>query len=78
MPVIDHDDVQIHYSERGNPDGPPIVLVHGLLFSSRMFHRLAEDLRSHRILLVDVRGHGASTRPTEAAAWALSSRATEA
>jgi pimeloyl-ACP methyl ester carboxylesterase len=75
VPVIDHDDLRIHYSERGNPDGPPVVLVHGLLFSSRMFHRLAEDLRGHRILLVDVRGHGASSRPTDAAAYSWSSLA---
>lgn len=75
MPVIDHDDLQIHYSERGNPDGAPIVLVHGLLFSSRMFHRLAQDLRGNRVLLVDVRGHGSSTRPTDPAAYSWSSLA---
>jgi len=75
VPVIDHDDLQIHYSERGSPDGVPIVLVHGLLFSARMFHRLAEDLRGHRILLVDVRGHGSSSKPDDPAAYSWSSLA---
>lgn len=48
--------------EAGPPDGPPVVLIHGLAGSSvaewyRVGPLLAED---HRVLLVDNRGHGLS------------------
>ncbi len=69
MPLFEHDGLHLHYTERGEPDGTPLVLVHGLLWSSRMFHRLAELLDDHRVLLVDVRGHATSTRPTDPAAY---------
>lgn len=65
VPFFDHDGLRLHYSERGDPDGHPVVLIHGLLWSSRMLRRVAEMLPDHRVLLLDVRGHGASSRPTE-------------
>lgn len=73
MPTFAHDGLTLHYSERGAPDGPPFVMVHGLLWSSRMLRRIAERLPSHRVLLLDVRGHLPSDRPTEPDrySWAL-------
>jgi len=46
-----------------------LVLVHGLLISSRMFERLAASLPDRRIVLVDLRGHGQSTRPLDSASY---------
>lgn len=43
-------------------DGPVVVLLHGLAGSSRELLRTARALQDHRVLLVDQRGHGASTR----------------
>ena len=43
-------------------DGPVVVLLHGLAGSSRELLRTAQALQDHRVLLVDQRGHGASTR----------------
>ncbi|MCT1459616.1 alpha/beta hydrolase [Aestuariimicrobium sp. p3-SID1156] len=43
-------------------DGPVVVLLHGLAGSSRELLTTAHALRGYRVLLVDQRGHGASTR----------------
>ena len=43
-------------------DGPVVVLLHGLAGSSRELLPTAHALRGYRVLLVDQRGHGASTR----------------
>jgi pimeloyl-ACP methyl ester carboxylesterase len=49
-------------------DGPRLtVLLHGLLFSGRMHDELARALadRGHRVVTLDLLGHGASDRPTD-------------
>lgn len=43
-------------------DGPVVVLLHGLAGSSRELVPTAHALQGYRVLLVDQRGHGASTR----------------
>jgi pimeloyl-ACP methyl ester carboxylesterase len=49
-------------------DGPKLtVLLHGLLFSGRMHEALARALaeRGHRVVTLDLLGHGASDRPAD-------------
>src|SRR6185436_266699 len=49
-------------------DGPKLtVLLHGLLFSRRMHDELARALadRGHRVVTLDLLGHGASDRPRD-------------
>ena len=58
--------VQIFVRDGGNSAGPPILLIHGFLFSSDVFVQqfrgeLAED---HRLVAMDVRGHGRSEKPS--------------
>lgn len=50
--------------ETGPPDGPPLVLLHGWVYDSlATWHRLAPVLAAtHRLYLVDLRGHGRSAR----------------
>src|SRR5438045_8675414 len=45
----------------------PVLLLPGLLFSRKMHRPLAEQLaeRGHRVLCLDLPGHGDSDRPTE-------------
>ncbi|WP_405217843.1 alpha/beta fold hydrolase [Agrococcus sp. Ld7] len=43
-------------------DGPVVVLLHGLAGSSRELVPTAQALKGYRVLLVDQRGHGSSTR----------------
>ncbi|MEO5900089.1 MAG: alpha/beta fold hydrolase [Ilumatobacteraceae bacterium] len=45
----------------GPPDAPPLVLVHGITESRATWARVAETLSAdHRVLSVDLRGHGDS------------------
>jgi pimeloyl-ACP methyl ester carboxylesterase len=54
------------YDEYGTGD-KVVVLLPGLLFSRRMHRPLAEELagRGHRVLCLDLLGHGDSDRPPE-------------
>jgi pimeloyl-ACP methyl ester carboxylesterase len=46
----------------------PIVLLHGLLMDARINRRVARSLaaRGHRVILLDLLGHGASDKPQRA------------
>ncbi|HUY64324.1 MAG TPA: alpha/beta hydrolase [Acidimicrobiales bacterium] len=49
----------IHVVERGR--GPVLVLLHGMLLSSETWvHQLTDLTEEHRVLAVDLRGHGRS------------------
>ena len=50
--------------ELGEPDAPPIVLIHGWLYDSlATWHRVAPELAiSHRVVMPDIRNHGKSDR----------------
>lgn len=76
MPELANGPVRLWYAERGDPQGPPTVLLHGLFFSRRLFERLARRLPEQRMLLLDLRGHGRSSRPIdrESYTWALMAR----
>lgn len=55
-------DVTISYRDTGG-DQPPVVILHGLAGSGMEFIATAETLlREYRVILVDLRGHGDSTR----------------
>jgi pimeloyl-ACP methyl ester carboxylesterase len=54
--------VSIHYAE-GPPNGPPLVLLHGLARDWQSFSVLLPELSSRfHIFALDLRGHGASSR----------------
>ena len=56
--------ISLAYVELGNPKGPPVLLVHGYTDSSRSWSLPAPHLADkHRLILVDLRGHGASSAP---------------
>lgn len=59
---------RLHVVEAGDPDARPIVFVHGFSQSSMVWTRqLESDLaRDHRLVAVDLRGHGQSARPHDA------------
>jgi len=66
MPTLTHAGNRLAYTEHGS--GPrACVLVHGLLLSQRMHVPLAQDLarRGHRVITLDLLGHGASDRPPD-------------
>ena len=62
--AIDVDDGgRIHVIERGT--GPPVVLLHGFMLSSALWaHQLRDLAEDHRVIALDLRGHGASVPGT--------------
>ena len=75
MPYFRLGDLRLHYAERGDAGGPAVVLIHGLLWSARMFERLCASLPSHRMLLLDLHGHGKSSAPAAPARYTWASLA---
>lgn len=58
--------LRLAYTEYGS--GPKLtILLHGLLFSQRMHEQLAQALaeRGHRVVTLDLLGHGESDRPAD-------------
>ena len=56
--------VSLAYIELGNPAGRPVVLIHGYTDNARDWWPLLPYLDpSLRLILVDIRGHGASSKP---------------
>jgi pimeloyl-ACP methyl ester carboxylesterase len=69
MPTFTRDDLTLHYAERGDSAGPPVVLMHGLLFSYRLMERVTAQLPEYRVLLLDLHGHGKSSKPVDPARY---------
>ena len=64
MPHLTRDGVKLFYQEAGR--GPAIVFVHGWCCDHTHFERQFEYFSArHRILSLDLRGHGESDKPTE-------------
>jgi pimeloyl-ACP methyl ester carboxylesterase len=60
--VTTSDSVKIHYIDAG--DGPVLVFVPGFSQSAAEFGKQIDDLaRDHRVIAVDMRGHGESEKP---------------
>ncbi|HET8593130.1 MAG TPA: alpha/beta hydrolase [Solirubrobacterales bacterium] len=72
MPEFDFRGRRISYDVYG--DGQrPLVLVHGLLMNRRMFERLGPEMAEvgHRVIAIDLLGHGRSDRPAEMAHYSM-------
>jgi non-heme chloroperoxidase len=65
------DGVILAVQESGKPDGPPLVLIHGLLGSHLDWDAQLKsaELQRYRIITYDLRGHGLSGKPTAADAY---------
>ena len=76
MPYADHDGVRIHYHVEG--DGPPLVMQAGYTLAIGAWYQwgyvdaLKDD---YRLILIDPRGHGASDKPHDPAAYETQTRA---
>ena len=55
--------VRLAYVEAGDPNGEPLLLLHGFTDSSRSFSPMVPYLSRYRLLIPDQRGHGASDAP---------------
>ncbi len=65
MSFLKRDSVSLAF-EDSETGGPPIVFVHGCSLDSRSFQPQVEYFRaSHRVVTVDLRGHGKSDAPRQ-------------
>lgn len=55
--------ISMAYIEAGDPRGAPVVLLHGLTDTSRLWSILVPHLGKYRLLIPDQRGHGGSSKP---------------
>jgi non-heme chloroperoxidase len=63
-------DLTLDFVEQGNPDGVPLLLLHGLGDSWRSYEPVLEHLpRSVRAFAISQRGHGDSSRPEDGYAF---------
>lgn len=65
------DGVTLAVQESGDPDGPAVVLIHGLLGSRLDWDAQlnSAELQRYRLISYDLRGHGLSGKPTAAQAY---------
>ncbi len=55
--------LDLHYLDWGNPDAPPVLLLHGLQDSAALWGTFAESMRDDfHVMALDHRGHGDSPR----------------
>lgn len=61
MPTVSSDKASLSYMDRAG-DGMPILFLHGSGFSKEVFSQQfeSEELAGHRLIAVDLPGHGAS------------------
>lgn len=61
--MVQVNDVELHYEEYG--EGMPLVLLHGFGGCTQNWHPFTDELSKHyRLIVVDLRGHGYSTNPS--------------
>ena len=73
MPYADNNGTQIWYEARG--EGEALVLLHGFTSSSahwKVGGYVSALEKSHRVVLIDLRGHGKSAKPQAREAYTLS------
>lgn len=78
MPFTNNRGVHIRYEVEGH--GPPLVLLHGFSENLRTWYwkGFVEALQdTYQLILLDVRGHGASDKPHDSAAYALAAYAAD-
>src|SRR5450631_2978445 len=68
MPQVNRDGVNIYYELHGS--GPVLLLTHGYSSTSAMWQgQIAALSKLHKLVLWDMRGHGQSDYPDDAAAY---------
>jgi non-heme chloroperoxidase len=73
--VLASDEVPLYYTSHGQ--GPVIVLIHGFSMNGGFFrHNVPELARGHRVVTMDLRGHGHSGKQEHN--WTLPQAAREA
>lgn len=71
MPTANINGIDLYFEQHGS-DGEPLVLVHGYTGDITDWrHQLPEFSRTHRVLIMDHRGHGRSSVPSDRDAYSI-------
>ncbi len=71
MPIAAINGVNLYYERHGHT-GEPLVFVHGYTGDITDWrHQIPEFSRTHRVLVLDNRGHGRSEAPTDRSAYTV-------
>jgi pimeloyl-ACP methyl ester carboxylesterase len=66
MPRVQVRDLDLYYEVHGNPDGEPLVLLHGFLSTGRIFSQFLDQLgENYQLFVPDWRGHGQTVNPRD-------------
>ena len=72
MPTFDRDGLVLSYEDLGGPRDRTVVFLHGLLLSSDMMRPLAQSFHGDfRPVLLELHGHGRSSRPIEGTHYSM-------
>jgi pimeloyl-ACP methyl ester carboxylesterase len=64
MPFVLIDDLRMYYAEYGNPQGAPLVLLHGFTGTGDFWvHQLPTFGAHYRLIVPDLRSHGQTDNP---------------
>ena len=61
--------MKLAYSEMGDVEGMPLLLIHGYTDNSRSWSLLAPYLKNRHVYAIDLRGHGKSSARNAATPW---------
>ena len=62
---VEVDGVRLHYQEAGDPDAPPMILIHGFAASNLVWSKVFLELAAagYRVIAPDLPGYGYSAKP---------------
>lgn len=64
MTFVMIDDMRMYYTEHGNPDNPPLLLLHGFTSNGDFWaSQLPAFGARYRLIIPDLRGHGRTDNP---------------
>ncbi|MHA1831923.1 MAG: alpha/beta fold hydrolase, partial [Candidatus Helarchaeota archaeon] len=56
--------VKLYYEEYGNPNNETIIMLHGWNENRNVFkYQIEEFSKYYRVITIDMRGHGKSSKP---------------
>jgi pimeloyl-ACP methyl ester carboxylesterase len=57
--------LRVHYQQAGNPDAPPVILIHGFCSSTLVWSKVFLDIANagYRVIAPDLLGYGYSAKP---------------
>ena len=73
--VLELDGPDLNVKEFGSPGDRAVVLLHGYSASVEWWNRVAAALPDHRVVAVDLVGHGGSEAPSDAASYSIDAQA---